>query len=800
MSEVKSVLGSVEGAVQGADEFSSVHADPSLVIGVDVGGTFTDVFVLDEALGSIRVLKVPSTTGPLASHQGQGDLGSGHAVHASHGRADQSQGFLAGIREALREASPQSAAPSEQQSTDTSVRTHAAIATIVHGTTAATNALLERKIARTGLMTTRGFRDVLEMRRRDRPSTWGLWGQFEPIIERRLRAEVDERVLADGTVLEAVNLEQVRSEAKRLKALGCEALVIAFINAYANPINEQQALGAALEAWRGDAPVESQPNDSRFSTQYVSASHQILPEIREFERTSTAALNAALQPVVGRYVQRLDEGLKQAGFLGQLLIVQSNGGVMDVATTCQSPVKTALSGPAAGVMACAFLARESGYPNVITGDMGGTSFDVSLVAKGQPSLASQTSIEFGMVIRSPMIEITTIGAGGGSVASVDASGLLQVGPQSAGSYPGPVCYGLREQAGRSASATAMPSLGGSKSATGVPQLGPCVTDANVVLGRINAHKPIGKLPALDVEAARRAIAQHVGEPLGLSVEAAAEAILAVANAKMAGAIRLVSIERGHDPTQFAYMPFGGGGALHVCAMMAEVGVTQGIVPRYPGVTSALGCVIADMRRDYVRTLNQPLGLVEEESLRESIHSFVAQGRLALKASRVKFSGEHIRVELDMLYQGQSHTIAVPIDTLEAMAPSFGASMIEAAFERAYRANFGQTLERVPMRLMNLRTAVIGLRPKFDLSLMSPKTPAPKNGAADATESATRRVFHAGRWHEASVFARLDLPVGFTVHGPALFEQADTTIWLEPGFQAQVDRLGNLLIQAQGVRA
>ena len=365
---------------------------PSLVIGVDVGGTFTDIFVLDEAQAKIKVLKVPSTVGKAGG--------------------DQSQGFLQGIRAAADQG-------------------FISIATIVHGTTAGTNALLERKIARTGLITTKGFRDVLEMRRRDRPSTWGLWGQFEPVIERRLRLEVDERTLASGEVLQEVDLEQVKQQAKILQEQGCEALVIAFVNAYANAQNEQKALEAARQVWKGE---------------YLSASHQILPEIREFERTSTAALNASLQPVVGKYVERLDQGLRQDGFKGQLLIVQSNGGVMDVATTCRAPVKTALSGPAAGVIACAFLAREAGFPNVMTGDMGGTSFDVSLIAEGTPALASQTSIEFGMVIRSPMIEITTIGAGGGSVASVDASGLLQVGPQSAGSFPGPVCYGLRVDA------------------------------------------------------------------------------------------------------------------------------------------------------------------------------------------------------------------------------------------------------------------------------------------------------------------------------------------------------------------
>jgi N-methylhydantoinase A len=732
---------------------SEAVGKPSLVIGVDVGGTFTDIFVLDEALARIEVLKVASSVG-------------------QHG-SDQSLGFLTGIEAALKRVG----------------KTHADIAVIVHGTTAGTNALLERKIARTGLITTRGFRDVLEMRRRDRPSTWGLWGKFEPIIERRLRTEVDERVLADGQVLVAADLAQIRAQTHFLLEQGCEAIVIAFINAYANPSNESAALAAARQAW-----IEKSTEADERSV-YLSASHQILPEIREFERTSTAALNAALQPVVGRYVERLDNGLKQRGFAGQLLIVQSNGGVMDVASTCAAPVKTALSGPAAGVMACAFIAREAGWPDVITGDMGGTSFDVSLIAQGVPAVASQTSIEFGMVIRSPMIEITTIGAGGGSVATVDRSGLLQVGPQSAGSYPGPVCYGLR---------------------SGHPQglqLGPCVTDANVVLGRINAQRPIGaadeseakrdarSLLSLDVDAARESIRHHVAVPLGLSIEGAAEAILAVANAKMAGAIRLVSIERGHDPKQFAYMPFGGGGALHVCAMMQDVGVTQGIVPRYPGVTSALGCVIADMRRDYVLTMNQALTSVSMDRLRSQISTFVEHGFQALERSGVRFNAQQVHVELDMLYQGQSHTLSVPLGSALAQSPSLQLGDIAAAFEHAYRASFGQTLEAVPLRLMNLRVAVIGLRPKFDLSVLAPSASPSQasqrhldalgpNGVAPAS---SRRVYVDQAWRQVTVYARADLSLGTVLDGPALIEQADATIWLEPGFVARLDLQGNLLV-------
>ncbi|TXI60273.1 MAG: hydantoinase/oxoprolinase family protein, partial [Limnohabitans sp.] len=368
---------------------SAVSGTPSLVVGVDVGGTFTDLFVLDEASGQARIVKVPST------------------------RGEEARGFMNGIAKvtgANAQGGPDAAR---------------AIATIVHGTTVGTNALLERKVARTGILTTRGFRDVLEMRRRDRPQTWGLRGSYTPVVPRALRLEVDERVLADGTLHTPVDLDQVKAQAQALLDAGCEAICIFFIHGYANPANERAAAEVVRALW---------PNP------HVTVASEVLPEIREFERCSTATLNAALQPVVGSYLERLEGDLRAQGFGGELLIVQSNGGVMSRQTACDVPVRTALSGPAAGVMACAEIARAAGFPNVITGDMGGTSFDVSLVAGGRAALAEQTSIEFGLVIRAPMVRIETIGAGGGSIAGVDAGGLLQVGPESAGSVPGPACY------------------------------------------------------------------------------------------------------------------------------------------------------------------------------------------------------------------------------------------------------------------------------------------------------------------------------------------------------------------------
>jgi len=689
---------------------STQHAvTPHLVVGVDVGGTFTDLFVLDERDGSARIVKVPST------------------------RGEEARGFMNGV------------ARVSEGNGATSGGVAASLATIVHGTTVGTNALLERKVARTGIITTRGFRDVLEMRRRDRPQTWGLRGSFTPVVPRDLRLEVDERVLADGSLHTAVDLGQVRAQAQALLDAGCEAVCVFFINAYANSVNEQQAVAAVRALW---------PNP------YVTSASEVLPEIREFERCSTATLNAALQPVVGSYLAKLEDDLRSQGFSGELLIVQSNGGVMSRETACDVPVRTALSGPAAGVIACAAVARASGYPNVITGDMGGTSFDVSLVANGEASLAAQTSIEFGLVVRSPMIQIETIGAGGGSIASVDASGMLQVGPESAGSIPGPVCYGR----------------GNTR---------PTVTDANVVLGRIAADRPLGGglLQALDKAAAEHAIDTHVAKPLGLDVLAAAEAVLTVANAKMAGAIRVVSIERGHDPRQFAYMPFGGGGALHVCAMMREVGVTTGIVPRYPGVTSALGCVMADMRHDAVQTLNKSLNELDLVQLQSRLATLAEACQKRLDSAGVRFERVQEVVALDMLYMGQTHTLQVPLN-----ADDISRDSIQAAFEKAYAASFGRVLTGMTIRVMNLRYARIGVRPKFDLAVLAPK------GVGSTASLGIQRVYHAGQWWDAKRYARLDLPIQANVAGPAILEQADTTVWLEPGFTARVDTLGNLLVE------
>ncbi len=680
----------------------------SQVVGVDVGGTFTDMFLFDEVARTFRTTKVPSN------------------------RGDEAVGFLQGLRSfgAVRE-----------------------LGSIVHGTTVGTNALLERKGGRVGLITTRGFRDVLEMRRRDRRQTWGLWGDFIPVVDRDMRLEIDERVLADGSIRKEVDPNDVEATARTLLAQGAEALAIVFVNAYANPANELAALAAAQRLW---------PNGN------VACSAQILPEIREFERTSTTALNAYLQPVVGSYLGKLDRSLADDGFAGQFHIVQSNGGVMSTATARRLPVRTALSGPAAGVIAAAAIAEAAGFSDVITGDLGGTSFDVSLVVGGNVSIAAQATIEFGLVIRTPMIEITTIGAGGGSIASVDAGGLLQVGPQSAGSRPGPVCYGQ----------------GGTR---------PTLTDANVVLGRINAERPIGgALARLDRAAAREAIMAAVGDKLGLGPEQAAEAIVRVANARMAGAIRLVSIERGHDPQRFVAVPFGGGGALHAGALIADVGMKAALVPRFPGVTSALGCIIADIRHDQVQTVNLSLDGIDAAALNRRLAAEAAGARAVVEAAGLSIERIDIVVEADMHYAGQTHTVVVPLPGTDAGGTGgITEALIRAAFERAYHAQFARVLPGVGVRLVNLRVAAIGRRPKFDLVALAPGPDA----SIVAADRGTRPVWFDG-WHTATIHDRLMLPVGAEFAGPAILEQPDATTVIDPGLVARVDHLGNVIVTRQ----
>ena len=441
-----------------------------------------------------------------------------------------------------------------------------AIAVLIHGTTVGTNAVLERKGARCGLITTRGFRDALELGRRTRPTTYGMVGTFEALIPREMRIEVDERMDAFGNVLTPLDEEAVHAALRRLLADGAESLLIHFLHSYQNPAHEERCLELAASLW---------PNE------YITLGSRVLREIREFERGSTAAVNAYLRPVIANYIGRLRTKLTEGNFGSELLITQANGGTMSAKVACEKAVETVLSGPAAGVLSAARIAEQAGFPNVITGDMGGTSFDVALIRDGRPTISSEKDIDYSVPVRIPLVDIHTIGAGGGSIAHVNRAGILQVGPASAGSWPGPICYGR----------------GGEL---------PTVTDANLLLGRVDPTAIAGVTATIDVKTVKEIFVGKIGPKLGLDAIGTAKAIIDVANVNMAGAMRLISLEKGHDPRDFALIAFGGAGPMHAVDLATELGIPNVIIPRFPGITSALGCILADIRHDFVRYVDRLL--------------------------------------------------------------------------------------------------------------------------------------------------------------------------------------------------
>src|SRR6185503_7314741 len=494
----------------------------ALLVGVDVGGTFTDLVLVDAVTGAVRVAKVPTTL------------------------RNQADGVLAAVAAAGATA--------------------ADLEVVVHGTTTATNAVLERKGASTGLITTRGFRDVLELGRRTRPTPYGLKGTFDALIPRELRVEVTERMDAEGVVVTPLAEDEVQRAAALLKARGVEALVIHFIHSYVNGEHERRAREVAAAEW---------PNA------YITVGGELLPEYREFERGTTAAINGFVQPVIERYLRRLAGELARQGYQHELLVMQGNGGTMSVDVAARHAVNTLMSGPAAGVKAAAFTALAAGHANVISCDMGGTSFDVGVIVGGTPAVSADKEMGYGLPVRVPMIDIHTIGAGGGSIARVSSAGILQVGPESAGADPGSICYGR----------------GG---------MAPTITDANLLLGRLNPAGLLGVGGAAPLDRIREIFDAKIGAHLGLAPDEVAGAIVRVANDKMAGAIRLMSLERGHDPRDFSLFAFGGAGPLHAVALARELAIPTVLVPARPGITSALGCLVADVRHDFVKTINQPV--------------------------------------------------------------------------------------------------------------------------------------------------------------------------------------------------
>ncbi len=672
------------------------------IVGVDVGGTFTDLVLLEPGKG-VRLAKVATTL----DNQAFGVLNALRAAGADLGIVD----------------------------------------LIVHGTTTTTNAVLERKFARTGLITTTGFRDILELGRRTRPNAYGMTGQFTPIIPRDLRLEVPERMDAAGDIVIPLDEDAVRRAAEALKAKGCESIVIHFLHAYANPVHEARAAVIMAEVW-GNA--------------FITTGHSLLAESREYERGVTAAVNASVQPLLQRYVGRLVDELETAGYRGDVLVMNGNGGMVSARHVTREAAKTVMSGPASGVIAAARTGRAAGMENLLTYDMGGTSTDVALIRNAEPAVSSEIDVDYALPIHVPMVDVRTVGAGGGSIASVNAAGLLQVGPESAGATPGPICYG---RGGRL----------------------PTISDANMLLGRLDTSRLNAVEGGVSLDDIKAIFAAELGGKLGLDPVEAAAALIRVANAKMAGAVRMVSVSLGADPRDFALFAFGGAGPLHAAALARELGVPKVLVPVRPGVTNALGCVLADLRHDFVNTLNKPVDSVDAGLVASVFADQIARGDALLDRETVEMVGRRHLHSVDMQFVGQSHILRVPLD-----APVSDGAVLREVFEAVYKARFGIVLPGIRANLVNVNTSVIGERAPLDMSTLI--DPAGRKADLAAAQTGTRPVYFGTGWTDTPIYQRDHLPLSFHLNGPAILNQMDTTILIEPGDTATGDAQGNVIIE------
>jgi N-methylhydantoinase A len=670
-------------------------------VAVDVGGTFTDVCVLDDDSGEIRVAKVPSTSDPL-------------------------EGVLAGVEEAGIDLSD--------------------VRLFSHGTTVATNALITRRFPPAAMVTTRDFRDVIEIRRGTRDDLWDAYKDVAPpYIRRRDRFEVTERVDFAGEVVEELAEDDVREVARILKKREIETVAVCFINAFANPDHERRAAEILREELDGVS---------------VTTSSEVLPEIFEHERFSTTVANAVLSPLVGGYVSRLADELEQRGYQGDLLLLHSGGGVMTPRTVEKLAVRLAASGIAAGAIASRHIAALCGHENAIGLDMGGTSTDISLVYEGEPKVTKEWSVEYGYPIRFPSIEVLTIGAGGGSLAWIDEAGSLRNGPQSAGADPGPASYGR----------------GGEE---------PTNTDANLLLGRLGTEL-IGGGMELDRDAAEAAIRDKVAEPLGLDPIDAAGAVIEVANANMADAVRLISIRKGYDPREFALVVFGGAGPLHGAALARELMIPTVIVPPNPGVTSALGCLLVDVRHDLSEMYSGKADEVDAGEVEEAFARLEKEAREMLDAEGIPEDRVRLTREIDMRYVGQWRALPIEVEApLESLDPVVEAFHTEHEREHSYRR------EDSPVEVYQLNVRAVGETEKAEL-------PSHHADGGDPEPTGTRKVvFQRGEDAvEAPVFARDDLPAGASFEGPALIDQLDSTVLVPRGVKVEVDEWLNIRMQIE----
>jgi N-methylhydantoinase A len=682
---------------------------PRYRVTVDTGGTFSDFVYLDEETGEVSIAKIPSTPD------------------------DPSRAILAGVETLLARGVPS-----------------AEISYFCHGTTVGTNALLEGKGVRTGLLMTEGFRGIYPVGEQARPYGTAIFDVMydKPpmLVPQRLTGEVKERVDFRGHVLRPLDESALRETARELKANDIESLAVCLLFSFLHPQHEARVREIVLD----EIPDCS-----------ISLSSEVLPQIREYYRLSTTVINAYLQPILTRYIAQLDRRLSGAGIATrQKYIMQSNGGMATFAAASQRAVTTVLSGPAGGVIAGALAGRATGFRNIITFDMGGTSCDVALIRDGEPLISGRGKIE-GRDLAVPMLDINTVSAGGGTIAEVDRFGVLKVGPHSAGAAPGPACYGHGGEA-------------------------PTITDCNLVLGYLSEDNFLGGKMRLDSGKARSAIESKIAQPLGLGVAQAADGVVRIIDVKMEEAIKAISTMRGHDLRDFMLLAFGGAGPVHASRIARDLGMAGVIVPLYPGVFSAIGLLMSDVKHDYVQSKLMPISAATPAGVNAMFEGLSARAMEELR--RDGFSPDRIRVErsLDMRYAGQGYEIAVPcpMDPLEAD----GLGQLRLAFDQRHKTMFGHAAPEEPVEIVSYRVRGTGLVPHLELPRFEPGGTT----LADALRE-NRRVRFDGTDVDCPIYQRERLDVGLTVAGPAILDQFDCTTVVCPGQVARVDEWKNLIV-------
>ncbi|MDP2330021.1 MAG: hydantoinase/oxoprolinase family protein [Reyranella sp.] len=682
-------------------------------IGVDSGGTFTDVCLFDEQSGRVEVWKVPSTPD------------------------DPSRGIAGGVEEGLRRVAPSAVGPPASS-----------VSYFGHGTTVATNALIQHRGVKTGLVTTDGFRDLLEIGRQKRPDLYDIQAD-KPLIlvSRELRMEVPERVAHSGEIDTPLDETRMRVAARTLAAAGVRAIAVSFLYGFIRPEHEKRA----VEILREENPDA-----------FISAGHEIAPEFREYERLSTVVLNAYLGPVMGDYLKKLGPRLEMIGMTATPHLTQSNGGVIGFATAADLPVRTILSGPATGVVGAQAIGAISGFADLITFDMGGTSTDVALLQNGRCKLASEATVH-GYPIKAPMLDIHTVGAGGGSIAYIDAGGLLKVGPRSAGADPGPVCYGRGNDE-------------------------PAVTDANVVLQTLNPRHLLGGRMPIRHDLAEQAIARLAGR-LGLGTMETAQGILSVVTANMARAIRVISVQRGHDPRDYALMAFGGAGPLHAARLAGELEMKRVVVPRNPGILCAMGLLLTDLRADFAATRLMAAAEGAAPRLAETFAALADRAGLWFEQEGIAAVDRLLTRTVDMRYHGQNYELAVALP--EGAIKSATVDALIADFTDVHRQRYGFAAESEQVQIVTLRLEAVGTVRKARLSVHPEVGPDPAGAIVGR-----RPVWfpEARDFVDTPIYGRDGLLPGHRFAGPAVVEQMDATTLVPPGMTARVDVYLNLILE------